>query len=535
MPAGAAFLAHVGAGGAPTASLLAVPAGDRRVATGRGCSPRRPGPPSRRAAEPSSSCPTTATSCASRRRCSTCWGRGGTPGSPPTRGRRRGTPRTSRRCAATRRSSSAPGPPASRRSATSGSSPGGTTATTSSRSRGRPTRTCARCSSRGRGVTGAAVLSAGFTRSVAVADLAARGVLTAVEADRRRGAARGAPRPGRRRGPRRRPRPGGRGGAPARPSPGAPRRRRSSAVRSSCRCRGAATSPRCPARTAAGPPGARCAPGRSALSGPQGPPACRWCGRVETGFTCPACGGHRLRSSVVGARRTAEELGRAFPGVPVERSGAGTVLDAVAAGPRLVVSTPGAEPVAPGGYAAALLLDAWALLERPSLTAGEESLRRWLAAAALVRPPSADGGRVVLCPARRPTCRCRRSRRSCGGTPRGSPRASSRSGASCPCRRRHPSPRSPGPRPALEAAAARARPAAHGRRPRAAAARGHRALAHAHHRRPAPRHPRSPASWRPCAPGPRRARTPTPCRCGSTPRTPRPDRAAHPRHLDSRA
>ena len=142
---------------------------------------------------------------------------------------------------------------------------------------------------------------------------------------------------------------------------------------------------------------ARCAvcSGPLGLSGPQGPPACRWCGRVETAFTCPACAGTRLRSSVVGARRTAEELGRAFPGIPVERSGAGTVLDAVAAGPRLVVSTPGAEPVAPGGYAAALLLDAWALLERPSLTAGEESLRRWLAAAALVRP-AADGGRVVL-------------------------------------------------------------------------------------------------------------------------------------------
>ncbi|MBD3785295.1 MAG: primosome assembly protein PriA, partial [Micrococcales bacterium] len=111
------------------------------------------------------------------------------------------------------------------------------------------------------------------------------------------------------------------------------------------------------------------------LTGPQGPPACRWCGRVETAFTCPACSGTRLRSSVVGARRTAEELGRAFPGVPVERSGAGTVLDAVEGTPRLVVATPGAEPVAEGGYAAALLLDAWALLDRPTLDAGEEALR----------------------------------------------------------------------------------------------------------------------------------------------------------------
>ena len=139
----------------------------------------------------------------------------------------------------------------------------------------------------------------------------------------------------------------------------------------------------------------RCA-GPLALPGPQAPPACRWCGRVETSFECPSCGEHGLRSSVVGARRTAEELGRAFPGVPVERSGAGTVLDEVAAGPRLVVSTPGAEPLAPGGYAAALLLDAWALLDRPTLDAGEEALRRWCAAVALVRPHP-EGGRVVLC------------------------------------------------------------------------------------------------------------------------------------------
>ncbi|MBR7742139.1 primosome assembly protein PriA [Phycicoccus sp. BSK3Z-2] len=135
--------------------------------------------------------------------------------------------------------------------------------------------------------------------------------------------------------------------------------------------------------------------GPLALTGPQGPPACRWCGRAETAFTCPACSGGRLRSSVVGARRTAEELGRAFPGVPVERSGAGTVLDDVEDGPRLVVATPGAEPVARGGYAAALLLDAWALLDRPTLDAGEEALRRWAAATALVRPASA-GGRVVV-------------------------------------------------------------------------------------------------------------------------------------------
>ncbi|MFF5983387.1 primosomal protein N' [Streptomyces olindensis] len=123
---------------------------------------------------------------------------------------------------------------------------------------------------------------------------------------------------------------------------------------------------------------------------------CGWCGREESGWHCPECGSFRLRASVVGARRTAEELGRAFPAVPVRTSGREHVLDTVPGAPALVVSTPGAEPVAEGGYAAALLLDGWAMLGRPDLRAGEDALRRWIAAASLVRPQSAGGTVVVV-------------------------------------------------------------------------------------------------------------------------------------------
>ncbi|WP_172384537.1 primosomal protein N' [Streptomyces sp. MNP-20] len=122
---------------------------------------------------------------------------------------------------------------------------------------------------------------------------------------------------------------------------------------------------------------------------------CGWCGRDEAAWHCPECGGFRLRAQVVGARRTAEELGRAFPAVPVRTSGREQVLDTVGGAPALVVSTPGAEPVAEGGYAAALLLDGWAMLGRPDLRAGEDALRRWIGAAALVRDQGA-GGTVVI-------------------------------------------------------------------------------------------------------------------------------------------
>jgi primosomal protein N' (replication factor Y) len=98
---------------------------------------------------------------------------------------------------------------------------------------------------------------------------------------------------------------------------------------------------------------------------------------------------------VVGARRTAEELGRAFPGIAVITSAGDAVVPEVAARPALVVATPGAEPRASGGYGAALLLDSWALLGRQDLRAAEDALRRWMAAAALVRA-RADGGVVTV-------------------------------------------------------------------------------------------------------------------------------------------
>jgi primosomal protein N' (replication factor Y) len=141
------------------------------------------------------------------------------------------------------------------------------------------------------------------------------------------------------------------------------------------------TPARCPA--CAGPLAAAAS---DALAG------CRWCGRLAGDWRCPECDGRRLRALVTGARRTAEELGRAFPGTPVRTSGKDAVLARVDGTPALVVSTPGAEPVAEGGYGAVLLLDGWAALGRADLRAGEEALRRWFAAAALARPD----GRVVV-------------------------------------------------------------------------------------------------------------------------------------------
>ena len=117
--------------------------------------------------------------------------------------------------------------------------------------------------------------------------------------------------------------------------------------------------------------------------------SCRWCARTVGQWDCPECGGHGLRMATIGSTRTGEELGRAFPGVPVVVSGAREthgVVDEVDATPRLVVATPGAEPVAEGGYRAVLLLDGGALSSRPDLGAAGEALRQWSNAVALAAP-----------------------------------------------------------------------------------------------------------------------------------------------------
>ena len=139
---------------------------------------------------------------------------------------------------------------------------------------------------------------------------------------------------------------------------------------------------------------ARCATcaGPLALTGPTTPPACRWCGTVEEAWACRECGHRGLRAPVLGDVRTAEELGRSFPRTRVRTSSGDRILADVDDAPAVVVATPGAEPVAAGGYAAVVLLDTWLMLARADLRTDEESLRRWSNAAGLVRP----GGRVIV-------------------------------------------------------------------------------------------------------------------------------------------
>ena len=125
--------------------------------------------------------------------------------------------------------------------------------------------------------------------------------------------------------------------------------------------------------------------GPLALHASAAPPTCRWCGTAAEGWACAECGHRGLRAPVVGDARTAEELGRTFPGTPVKVSAGSHVLSEVDDTPAIVVATPGAEPVAEGGYAAVVLLDTWLMLGLAHLRVEEEALRRWSNAVGLAR------------------------------------------------------------------------------------------------------------------------------------------------------
>ena len=115
-------------------------------------------------------------------------------------------------------------------------------------------------------------------------------------------------------------------------------------------------------------------------------PHCSWCGRTATAWTCPHCSSERVRMAASGSERTADELGRAFPGVRVIVADGEHPVARVDARPALVVATRGAEPIADGGYRAVILLDGERMLLAEDLRIGESCLRWWSNAAALAAP-----------------------------------------------------------------------------------------------------------------------------------------------------
>ena len=115
-------------------------------------------------------------------------------------------------------------------------------------------------------------------------------------------------------------------------------------------------------------------------------PSCSWCGKLATEWSCSNCAGTSFRLVGQGTGRTAEDLGRAFPGVRIIIADGDRPILSVGAEPALIIATRGAEPIAVGGYRAVLLLDGERMVARESLRVGEDCLRWWSNAIALAAP-----------------------------------------------------------------------------------------------------------------------------------------------------
>ncbi len=113
---------------------------------------------------------------------------------------------------------------------------------------------------------------------------------------------------------------------------------------------------------------------------------CAWCGALAGDARCATCGGRELRALAVGAERTAEEFGRAFPNASIIWSAGDHIRRTIDDERAIVVATQGAEPRAPSGYAAVVLADARSALQRGALRAAEEATYRWFSAASMARP-----------------------------------------------------------------------------------------------------------------------------------------------------
>ena len=115
-------------------------------------------------------------------------------------------------------------------------------------------------------------------------------------------------------------------------------------------------------------------------------PECSLCSLDNTLWQCRNCRGVKLAIVGPGSERTAADFKKLFPGVRILVSDGKTPISAIDSRPAIVVATPGAEPIAAGGYRATVLLDAERMLSAPTLKAAENTLRWWENAAAKTAP-----------------------------------------------------------------------------------------------------------------------------------------------------
>jgi primosomal protein N' (replication factor Y) len=128
--------------------------------------------------------------------------------------------------------------------------------------------------------------------------------------------------------------------------------------------------------------------GRLSVSSKGLAPTCVHCGTGFPTWKCSYCSRDKQYLAGRGIERAAEEISRAFPGFPVVISAGDVIKESVESKPALVLATPGAQPLAEGGYAAVVVLDAIRFFSHTDINGQERARELLFETASLV---SSDG------------------------------------------------------------------------------------------------------------------------------------------------
>jgi len=128
--------------------------------------------------------------------------------------------------------------------------------------------------------------------------------------------------------------------------------------------------------------------GRLSVSSKGLAPTCVHCGTGFPEWKCSFCDRDKQYLAGRGIERAAEEISRAFPGFPVVISAGDVIKDSVDSRPALVLSTPGAQPLAEGGYAAVVVLDTIRFFSHTDINGQERARELLFETASLI---SSDG------------------------------------------------------------------------------------------------------------------------------------------------
>lgn len=121
-------------------------------------------------------------------------------------------------------------------------------------------------------------------------------------------------------------------------------------------------------------------------------PECSHCAKQYSPWKCQWCENDRPLLIGRGSERFAEELGRAFPNLPVISSEGEHIHKSVPARPSLVIATPGSVPTVESGYAAVVILEGNRFFAQADMRSHERAREQIFHAASRV----SSKGKVLL-------------------------------------------------------------------------------------------------------------------------------------------